>query len=133
MIDTYSDDGNKGKITDTDTTKRSYPQKLLTNREIPVIIQGVIPPVNQTTGDGVTTSVRALHVICAVLHKEIVTGTTCSSAVALKDFLVVNWKDMGGTILVDRNTVRIPPRTTTQVLTGTGPSVPPVIIGSQKI
>ena len=39
----------------------------------------------------------------------------------------------GREILVYRNTVRIPPRTTNQVRNGTGPSVPPISIGSQKI
>ena len=46
---------------------------------------------------------------------------------------MINWKDASGLIPVDRNTVGIHPRTTTQVLTGTGPSVPPIRIGIQKI
>ena len=69
----------------------------------------------------------------AVLHKEIVTGATCSAAGVLKDPPVVNWKDTGKLNPVDRNTTRIPPRTTTQVHTGTGPSVPSTSIGSQEI
>ena len=117
------------KITDTDTTKGNYPHKLLTNREIPAIIQGVIQPVNKTTTDEVAKSGRALHAVREVLHKEIVTGTTCSAAGVIKIPLVVNRKYTGGMIKVDRNTVRIPPRTTTQVRTGTGPYVPPIIIG----
>ena len=74
FVDTHTSDGKKGKITDNDTTKGNYPHKLLTNREIPEIIQGVIPLVIQTTTDGVATSGRALHAVHAVLHKEIVTG-----------------------------------------------------------
>ena len=60
-------------------------------------------------------------------------GSTCSAAGVIKDPLVVNGKEMNGTILVDRNNVGIPPQTTTQVRTGTGPSVPPISIGSQNI
>ena len=51
----------------------------------------------------------------------------------LKDTTVVNWNYTGGKMPVDRNTVLIHPRTTTQVRTGAGPSVPPIRIGSQKI
>ena len=133
LVSTCTREGNKIKITDTDTTNRNYPQKLLTNREIPAIVQGVIPPVNQTTADGVATSGWTFHAVRAVLHKDIVPSVTCSAAVALKYPLVVNWKDTSGKIPVDRNTVRMPPRTTTQVRTGTGSSVPTIIIGSQKI
>ena len=69
----------------------------------------------------------------AVLHKEIVTGATYSAVGVLKDPPVLNWKETGGNIPRDRNTVRIPPRATTQVWTGIGPSAPPIRIGSQKI
>ena len=133
LVATHTSDGNGRKITDTDTTKGNYPHKLLTNREIPVIILGVIPLVNQTTADEFATSRRDLHAVHAVLHKEITTVATRSAAGVLKDPPVVNWKDTGGTIPVDINTSGIPPRTTTQVRTGAGPSVPPISIGSQKI
>ena len=46
---------------------------------------------------------------------------------------MVNWKETGGTITVDRNTVVIPPRTTNQVWAGTGPSIPQISICSHKI
>ena len=105
----------------------------MTNKEIPAIIQVVIPPVNQTTVDGVVTSGKALYAVHAVIHKDIVTVTTCSAAGVLKDPPVENWKDTGKKIPVDRNTFGIPPRKTTQVWTGTGPSVPPISIGSYKI
>ena len=98
-----------------------------------MIILGVIPLVNQTTADKFATSRRALHAVHAVLHKQITTVATRSAAGVLKYPPVVNWKDTGGTIPVDINTSGIPPRTTTQVRTGAGPSVPPIIIGSQKI
>ena len=83
--------------------------------------------------DGVATGGRDLHAVCAVLRKEIVSGATRSTAGVLKDPPVENWKDTGGAIPVDRNTVGIPPRTTTQVHTGTGPSVPPISIWIHNI
>ena len=56
LLDTHTSDRRKGKITDTDTNKGNSPHKLLKNREIPAIIQDVIPPDNQTTADGVAKS-----------------------------------------------------------------------------
>ena len=133
MVYTHTSVGNKGKITDTDTTKGNYPHKLLTNREISAIIKGVIPLVNPTTTDEVATSGRYLHAVRVVLYRKTVMGATHSTVGVLKDPPVVNWKDTSGTTPVDRNTVGIPPITTTQVLTGTGPSATPISIGSQKI
>ena len=69
LVDTHTSDGNKGKIADTDTTKVNYTHKLLTNREISAIIQGVILMVNQTTAYGIATSGRALNAVHMVLHK----------------------------------------------------------------
>ena len=133
LIDTQTSDKNERKITDTDTTKGIDPHKLSTNREIPEIIQGLIPPVNQTTSDGVTTSRRDLHAVRTVLHKEIVTGATRSTAGVLKNPPVINYKDTSGKITVDRNTIGIPPRTTIQVWTGDVPSFLPISIVTQKI
>ena len=82
---------------------------------------------------GFAPSGRALHAVRAVLHREIVTCTRRSAASVLKDTLVVNWKDVGGLIPQDRNIIKISPRATTPVRTGTGPSAPPISIGSQKI
>ena len=130
--DAESDPNSDPKVA-THTTKRNYLHKLLTNREIPEIIQGFIPPVKQTTLGGVATSRRGMNAVRAVLRKEIFTGATRSTAGVLKDPPGINGKDTGGTITVDRNTVGIPPRTTTQVRTGTRPSFPPTSIGSQKI
>ena len=65
----------------------------MTNREVSAIVQGVNPPVIQTTTYGVATSIRALHEVHAVLHKEIFTGAMRSAVGVLKDRLVVNWRD----------------------------------------
>ena len=105
MVDTHTSDRKKEKITDPDTTKGNYLHKLLTNIEIPEIIQRVIMPVNQITADGVATSGRGFYEVGAVLHNEIVTGAMRSSAGVLKDPLVENWRDKGKTIPVDRNNV----------------------------
>ena len=126
-------DPNSNPKVATYITNINPPHKLLKNREIPSIIQGVIPPVNQTTADGVTTSRGDLHAIRTVLHNKIATGATHSTAGVLRLPQVKNWKDTSGPIPVDKNTVVIPPRSTTQVLTGTVPSASPISIGSQKI
>ena len=98
----------------------------MANRKIPAIIVGVISPFNQTTAYGVATSRRDFHEVCTFLNKEIATGATRRTAGVLKDPPVKNWKDRSGTIPVDKNTVEISPRTTTKVLTGTGPSASPI-------
>ena len=79
------------------------------NGEMPAIVQGVITPVNQTTMNGVATSRSDLHAVHAFLHKEIVTGATRSTAGALKDPPVINWKGASVTIPADKNTVEITP------------------------
>ena len=94
-----------------------------------MIIQCVIPPVHEKTADGVTASIGALHAVHRVIHKDIVMGVTHSTAGVIKNPLVINQKEASRPIPVDENTVRIPPITTTQVLTGTGPSVSPIRIG----
>ena len=58
---------------------------------------------------------------------------TRSTGGFLKDPPVINGKDAIRPITVESNTGRIPPRTTTQVMTGTGPSISPISIGSQNI
>ena len=74
-----------------------------------------------------------MYAVCAVLHKEIVTGAMRSDVGVLKDPPVVNWKDGSGPIPRDRNNVVIPPRTTKPVWNGTGTSVPPISRGIQNI
>ena len=113
--------------------KGNSSHKLWTNPEIPAIIPTVIPSVNQTTPGRVATSGKAFHAVRGVLHQEIVTGATHSAADVLKYHPMLNRKDASGPIPQDRHTVRIPPRTTTIVCTGTGPSVPQISIGSHKI
>ena len=113
LVATHTSDRNKRKITDTDTTNINSPHKPLPNREIPEIVLGVIPPVNQTTAGGVATSIRALYEVRAVLCNEIVTVVTRSTAGVLKYPPVINWKDASGPITIDKKTVGITPRTNT--------------------
>ena len=54
---THTSDRKKRKITHTDTTKGNYPQKLLINRTIPVII----PPINRHILDGVAAGRGTMH------------------------------------------------------------------------
>ena len=56
-----------------------------------------------------------------------------SATHVLKDPVVVNWKDTGGTIPSDRNIVGMPSRTTNPVWIGTEPSVFPISIRIQEI
>ena len=105
----------------------------MTNREIPAIVSTVILPVNQNTVDGVATSGRDFYTVRAVIHKDVIMGTTRSAAGVLKDPLVLNWKDASGPIPQDRNTVVMTPRATAPFRAGTGPSVPSISIGSQNI
>ena len=121
------------KVTDTDTTKGNYPHKLFINRIIPEIILVVIPPVKQTTADGVAESGGTFHAVRMIISKEVVTGVSCRAAFVFKDPPVINWKDAGGMIPQDRETIRIPPRATTPVQIGTGPSISPTSIRSQDI
>ena len=48
LVYTHTSDVNSA----SDTTNGNSPHKLLANREIPAIIQGVIRPVHQATTDG---------------------------------------------------------------------------------
>ena len=50
--DDVESDPNSNPKVDTYTTNGNSPHKLLTNREIPAIIQGIIPPVNQKSRMG---------------------------------------------------------------------------------
>ena len=53
LVSTHTSDGNERKITDTDTTNRNYPHKLILNRLIPNIIPGAICPIDQTITEDV--------------------------------------------------------------------------------
>ena len=123
VVATHISDGKEIKVTDTDTTKGNSPHKLLINRIIPEINPVVILTVNQTTVDRVAASGGTLHEVRTVLSNCIVTSAVYSAAHVFKEPLVVNWKYVGGTIPQDRNTVVMPPRSTTPVYICTGLSI----------
>ena len=83
----HTSDGNYA----TDTTNRNYAHKLLANREIPAIIQCVIPPVHEATADAVSTCGGDFHALRIVLSEDIVTGTAPSAAPVFKDPPVVQY------------------------------------------
>ena len=51
LVDTHNSDGKKIKVIDTDTNNENYPQKLLINRTLLIII----PPIDPQIPDGVAT------------------------------------------------------------------------------
>ena len=79
LVATHTSDGKKRKVTDTDTTNRNSPHKLLINRLIPDIIPDAIPPVDQTVAEDATGSGETLHAHCMILSKEIVTDAAHSA------------------------------------------------------
>ena len=117
----------------TYNTNRNSPHKLLVNSEISAIIQGVIPPVHQATEDGVLICGGALHAVRKVLTEEIITGAAFSSARVFKDPPGVNWKVTSRPIPTEMSTVGVSPISSTQVMTGSGTSEPPIRIRSQGI
>ena len=131
LVATHTCDGNE-KDSATDTTNRNQPHKLLANRDIPAIIQGVTPPVHQATADGVSTCGGDLYVLLTVILEEIVTCAAPSAAHVFEDPMLVNWKVASRSIPIDMNTVGVSPISTTQVLIGNGTSVPPTRIRSQE-
>ena len=74
-----------------------------------------------------------MHAVHKVLSEEIVTGAASRAARVFKDPPVVNWKVGSRLIPIDMNSVGLSSRATTQVLTGTGTSVPPICIRRQQI
>ena len=108
-VATHTSDGKKRKVTDTGTTNGNYPHKLLINRLIPEIIPVVIPPIDQTTVDGVAVSGGNLHARRTIVLEDIVTDAVRSAACVFKYPTVVDWKDTDGMIPWDRITVGTPP------------------------
>ena len=132
VSDPKSDPSSNPKLA-TYTTNGNSPQRLLANRKIPEIIQGVILPVHQVTADGVLTCGGALHVVRTVLSEEIVTVAAPRAANVFKDHTVVNWKVERRPIPINMNTIGLSPKATIQVMTGTGTSSPPICKRIQEI
>ena len=101
--------GNKRKITDTETTNRNSPHKLLINWLIPEIIPIIIPTIDLTTADGVAASGGTLHARRTFILKETITDAVRRGARVFKHLTLVKWKDTDRTITHDRKTVVTPP------------------------
>ena len=76
LVDTHTSDGKKRKFTNNDTTNRNYPQKLLINRTLPIII----PPIDPHILDGVASGRGIMHARQTPTSKVIVTDMARSSA-----------------------------------------------------
>ena len=129
LVDTHTSDVNKRKVTDTDTTNRNPPQKLLINRTILVIIPPIIPPIS----DGGVAGRGTAHACQTISSKVIVTDAAHIGAHVFQDPAAVNRKDTDGTIPQDRHTFRSPPRLTSPVLIGGGTSAPQLKQGSRRL
>ena len=69
LLATHTSDGAKRKVTDTDTTNRNTPQKLLINQTLPIII----PPIDLPIADGVAAGRWTAHARQKIALKVIVT------------------------------------------------------------
>ena len=78
MVASRTSDVNERKITDTDTTNRNSPHKLILNRLIPKIISGAIRQIYQTVTEDVAVIGETLEAHQTVLSKEIVTDAARS-------------------------------------------------------
>ena len=123
LLATHNSDGKKIKVTYTITTNGNYLQKLLIIRLIPETIPVIILPIDPRIVDGVAASSGTLHSRQTIRSKEIVTDTARSGVRVFRDPTVVNWIDTDRTIPRDGNISRNPPRLTTPVWIGDGPSV----------
>ena len=129
LVATHTSDINSA----TDTTNVNSPHKLLANKDIPSVIQGVIPPVHRETEIWFSTRGGDLHAVHKVLLEEIGTGADPSAARVFKDPPVINCKVARRPIPMDMNTYGVSLRVTTQVQPDTGTSAPPFLISSQEI
>ena len=129
-----SDVRGKKKLTDTDTSNKNSQPKLLINRLIPRIIPVFIPPINQTTADRVSASGGNWHAVNTILSKGDYQGRCAQCCAFFKDPPVVKWKGTDSMVLQTRDTaVTPPPRLTTPVWIGDGPSVSLTSISNQDI
>ena len=76
VVDTHTRGGKKRKVTDTDTTNGNYPQKLLINRTLPMII----PTIEPRIVDGIAASRGTTHERQNPALKVIVTDVALSGA-----------------------------------------------------
>ena len=129
LVATHTSDEKKGKFSDTDTTNVNYPQRLLINRTLPMII----PPIDPRIADGVTAGRGTEHARQTIASKVIVTAVVRSGAHVLQNPADVIRTDTDETIPRDGNTSISYPRFSYTVLIGGGTTVSPTRTGSQEI
>ena len=76
LVATHTSDGKKRKVTDTDTTNINYPQKLLINRTLLMII----PPIDPHIADGLASGRGTTHALQMPALNLIVTDAARSGA-----------------------------------------------------
>ena len=89
LVAIQTSDGNKRKVTDTDTANINSPHKLLIEIIIPDIISFIILRINPPIADGVIASGGTLHARQKITLKEIVTYAAHSSACVFRYTTVV--------------------------------------------
>ena len=105
LVDTHTSDEKKRKVTDTGTNNVNYPQKILLNRTIPVIILPIEPPITH----GVEASRGTAHVRQTIYLKVIVTDMVRSGTHIFQDPVAVNQEYTDRTIPRGRNDSRRSP------------------------
>ena len=115
LVATRTSDGNKRKITDTDTTKINPPHKLILNRLIPNIIPGAIHLIDHTITEDVAGIRETLDARQTVLSKEIITDTARSGAHIFRTPREVSRTGRDGTTSWDGNTVIAAARSTSPI------------------
>ena len=129
LVDTHTSDGKKRKVTDTDTTNRNSPQKLLINRTIPTII----PPIDPWITDGVAAVRGTTHAHQTPTLKVIVPDAARSGALFLQTPGDVSRMGRDGTTPRDGNTSIRSSRLNSPVLIGGGTAISPMRTGIQDI
>ena len=90
-VSTYNSDGKKIKVTDTYTTNRNYPPKVLINRLTPDIIPFTTPSIDQKITDDAAGSGETLHARRTILSKEIIMDAARSAARVFQTHADVIW------------------------------------------
>ena len=127
LVATHTSDGKKIKVTDTDTTNRNYPQKLLINWTLPM----TIPPIDPRITDGFAAVIGTTHAHQTSALEVIVTDAACSGARIFRNLAGVSWTDRYGRTPQDGNTFIRSPRLNSPVLIGGGNTVSPTRTGIQ--
>ena len=128
-IANHTSDRKKIKFTDTATNNGNYPQKLLINWTLPMIIV----PIDPKIADGVADGRGTTHALQTHASKVIIADTARSGARILRNPGGVSWTDRYRTTPQYGNTSISSPRLTYPVLIGGGTIVSPTSTGSQYI